>query len=216
MRKIGLKGGFTIIEVVVVFLLILGVTFLILPKSLNTTRQARLISKWTEKYSQLEYMFSVIRAQNDITMEKSLTKAQNNEDRKKIVLETIKPYLRITSEVQSPLYIQHYMNKELVQSPDKYYFSDFYNTESNDIVGLKWVNADCKDEDVCAVMSFDINGLEPPNTWGYDIFGINLLKDKIEPLGKNVESETLKNDCSKYGFGTYCSYYYLIGGEFDN
>ena len=210
------KNGFTIIEVVVVFLLILGVTFLILPKSLNNTKQARFISKWTEKYSQLEYMFSVIKAQKVDEIKKDFIKAQNNNDRKNILLETIKPYLRITSEVNSLYYKQHYMSKELVQSTDKYYFVNFYKTDSNEIIGLKWIKSNCKNDEVCAIISFDINGLDSPNTWGYDIYGINLLNNKIEPLGKNVESDTLKNDCSKHGFGIYCSYYYLIGGAFDN
>lgn len=210
-----MRNGFTIIEVVIVFLLILGVTFFILPRSLDNTRQAKFISEWTEKYSELDYTFSVIRAQKDGDIREEFTKAQNNEDRKRIVLEVIKPYLRITSEVKSSKYRPRYMNRHFVGSGDKYYFNDFYHASGNEIVGLKWLRDDCRAGEVCAIMSFDVNGEKPPNAWGYDIFGINVFKDKIEPIGKNIDSNILKKDCSRHGYGTYCSNYYLIGGEFD-
>lgn len=208
------KDGFTIIEVVVVFLLILGVTFLILPSSLDSTRQAKFISKWNDKYSELVYMFSVIKAQSDSEIQHKLQGAKNDDDRKNIMLDTVKPYLRITGEEPSN-YKQRYMNKTLVLKEDKYYFNNFYLTSSGEIVGLKWVKPDCKGEDVCAVMDFDVNGADSPNAWGRDVFGINVFKDKIEPIGKNTDPDDLKNNCSKRGFGTDCSYYYLIGGKFD-
>lgn len=210
------KNGFTIIEVVVVFLLMLGVTFFILPRSLDSTRQATLISSWTQKYSQLQYMFSVITAQHECEINNDLKKAQTNHDRQQIVLSSIKPYLRITTELQSGDYKPRYMNKSLVRDGDTYYFPSFYKTDGDEIIGLKWINADCTNGEVCAVMAFDVNGLEPPNRWGYDLFAINLFKNRIEPLGKKADSDELRHNCSKFGFGTYCSYYYLIGGEFEN
>ncbi|MFA7659147.1 MAG: type II secretion system protein [Candidatus Gastranaerophilaceae bacterium] len=208
------RTGFTIIEVVVVFLLMLGVAFFVLPRSLNNTKQARLISKWTEKYSELEYMFSVIKAQSDSEIEKKFQTAQNDDDRKQIILETVKPYLRITSEpVQD--YKQYYMNDVIVERSGRYHFDNFYLTSSNEIVGLKWLNKSCKNGGICGVMAFDVNGKDAPNIWGQDVFGINILREGIEPLGKGIAPDVLKNDCSKHGLGIYCSYYYLIGGKFD-
>lgn len=209
------KAGFTIIEVVVVFLLILGVTFFILPMSLDNTRQARFISKWSEKYSQLEYMFSVIKAQKDSEIQQDFDSAQSNDDRRKIILEKIKPYLRITSEVSSGTYHQYYMDGNVVEDTSLYYFKDFYLTDADEVIGLKWIKEDCTDGEACGIMSFDVNGINPPNTWGYDVYGINIMKDKIEPIGKNIDQDTLKKNCSKKGYGFYCSYYYLIGGKFD-
>lgn len=194
------KAGFTIIEVVTVFLLILGVTFLILPKKLESTKQARFICKWSKTYIELQYMFSVIYTQKDSKIQEKI--------------ETIKPYLRITSEVKIP-YKQHYMNGNEVSSTDTYYFNKFYFTNLKDIIGLKLINPNCKNKEVCSIMVLDINGIESPNKWGYDIFGINVLKNGIEPLGKDLDDDSLKRDCSKHGFGLSCSYYYLIGGKFD-
>lgn len=209
------KRGFTIIEVVVVFLIILGFAFFIIPKSMENTKQARLISKWIEKYSDLEYMFSVIKAQEDSKLKEDFAKAQDNDQMNQVLLDVIKPYLRITSQLNSPDYQQFYMNQSKVREGDGYYFKNLYLTSSNEIVGLKWDKKDCQGDDVCAVLSFDLNGVALPNSWGYDIFGINILKNKIEPIGKQADSTTLKANCSKHGFGVYCSYYYLIGGKFD-
>jgi len=207
------KNGFTIVEVVVVFLLILGITFLVLPASLDTTKQARFISKWTEKYSDLLYMFSVIQAQGDVV--NKIKSVDGKDAKSKVVIDIIKPYMRLTTKVDSS-YVQHYMNHDVViKKGDKYSFDNFYNTAFNEIVGFKLINPNCKSKELCALLSVDVNGAERPNTFGYDIFVINILKNSIEPSGKEVEAEVMKNDCSKYGFGIYCSYYYLIGGRFD-
>lgn len=209
------KNGFTIIEVIAVFLLILGVTFFILPMSLDNTKQARLISKWTEVYSEMEYMFSVIKAQTDGYLEEQFKRAPDNKGRTELLLGVVRPYLRIKSGVATSDYSQSYMNKTPVRENDRYYFDNFYYTSSDQIVGLKWFTKNCKDETVCGVIAMDVNGITPPNTWGKDVFGINILKSSIEPIGKNMDQDVLKNDCSAYGNGIYCSYYYLIGGKFD-
>ncbi len=208
------RSGFTIIEVVIVFLLILGVTFLILPMSLDNTKHAKMISKWSEKYSEIEYMFSVIRAQEEEKLSNKFSAVSSDEAKKQMVLDTISPFLRITSRM--PLdYSQHYMSGMPVMMGDQYYFDVFYKTEANEAVGVKWVMPKCVQGSICAIMSLDINGEDKPNTWGYDVYGINLYKNKIEPVGKGIQQTILKNNCSKRGTGVYCSYYYLIGGKFD-
>lgn len=208
------KRGFTIIEVVVVFLLMLGVVFLVLPKSLDSTRQARFISKWSTKFSELEYMFSVIKAQKDGEIEEKFLKTQNYSDKEKIIVDTLKPYLRITSEVNT-VYNPLFMDKTFATPGTEYYFDKYYFTSSNEIIGIKLINPDCKDNEVCTIISIDLNGSEPPNTWGYDVYGVNVFPNKIEPFGKGVEPDILRKNCSRLGSGLYCSYYYLIGGKFD-
>jgi len=208
------KKGFTIIEIVVVFLLMLGVIFLVYPRSVDSTREAKLISKWSEKSSELEYMFSVIKAQKDGAIEEQFLKTQSDDKKNKIMINAIKPYLRITSELNT-VYIPGFMDKTVIPSDSKYHFSRYYLTSSNEIVGLKFINSDCKGKDVCFIMSFDMNGVKPPNTWGYDIFGIDVFRDKIAPFGKEINSDILKQNCSRDGSGVYCSYYYLIGGKFE-
>lgn len=210
------KNGFTIIEVCAVFLLILGVTFFVLPLSLDNTKQANYISRWKDIYADAEYMFSVINAQNKEELEAKI--ANNNDDdnkKTKIIFDMIRPYMRTTTLVDEKTYEPRYMNKNKIYPDDRYYLKTFYHTDTSKIVGLKWFGDKCDEETICGLAIFDVNGTAPPNQWGKDIFGINILKGKIEPIGKNVSANMLKNDCSDFGHGIYCSYYYLIGGQFD-
>lgn len=207
------KNGFTIIEVSVVFLLILGVTFMVIPRTLNNTRQAKSISKWAQTYSEIEYMFSAIKAQQDgevVQKNDGLKKGSE----KKILLDIVKPYLRVTSKVKSK-YKPRYMNKKEITKDSPHYFDTFYNTSLKEILGIKWVNNHCEMNQLCAIMSLDVNGIAPPNMWGYDIYGVNIYKERIEPIGRDLLPEVSKFDCSKHGSGVSCSYYYLIGGRFD-
>ena len=67
------------------------------------------------------------------------------------------------------------------------------------------------------MMLFDINGIDKPNTWGEDIFAVKVFKDRIEPVGNEFSNNKImiKRDCSKYGLGIACSYYYNVyGGSF--
>ncbi len=208
------KNGFTIVEIVVVFFLMLGVLFLVYPKSVDSSRQAKLISKWSQKVSELDYMFSVYRAQKDGDFDVKLSQAQSEEAKNKVLEDIIRPYLRITSKLQT-VYAPMFMDKSVIPTDSKYYFNHYYLTSTNEIVGFKFINQNCKEKDVCFIMSFDINGTNPPNLWGYDIYGIDVYNDKIAPFGKEVNQQMLKQNCSRLGSGVYCSYYYLIGGKFE-
>lgn len=209
------KRGFTIIEVVAVFLLILGVTFFIVPLTMDDTIQAQYISKWKEVYSDTKYMFSVIKAQSGNAIQERLANAKNNETRSAIILDEIRPYLRIKSGVDNSKYQPVYMDGAPILNDEKYFLDNFYNTESGKIVGTKWLTEKCENGRVCGLVVFDINGIELPNVWGKDIFGIHILKNDIQPIGQGTSTDSLKKDCSQLGHGLYCSYYYLIGGHFD-
>ena len=55
------KRHYLKLEYSIVLFVILGLLLLVMPFSVENTRQAGFISKWNEKYNRVEYMFSVIR-----------------------------------------------------------------------------------------------------------------------------------------------------------
>ena len=201
---------------IIALFIILGVLLLIMPLSIENTRQANFISKWNERFNRVEYMFSVINAHVSDDMIKSMNKAKTPEERELILLAIVKPYLRIgTYNIQLKHYKPRYMNGLRVYEGQRYYFDDFYFAENNTIVGIKDLKNE-KSDDVLFIMMFDMNGLLPPNRWGKDIFGINIYDGgKIEPFGLDYDMDSLKQDCSESGSGISCSYYYKIGGGFD-
>jgi hypothetical protein len=205
------------VEHTIVLFVIIGIALLLMPFSLTNTRQANFISKWNERYNKADYMFQVIRAHitNDII--KSFENAKDSDERTKLILQLIKPYMRVNTEKSVPRqYRPKYMNKAQPFKGQLYYFDEFYFTENNGIGGIKDIVTSISDNNPDFMLMFDINGLLPPNRWGKDIFGVNIYHDdKIEPLGYGMSMDELKKDCSNTGTGVSCSYYYKIGGGFE-
>lgn len=206
------KKHYLKLEYSIVLFVIFGILLLLTPFSIKNSRQAGFISKWNEKFNRVEYMFNVINAHISDDIIKSMNKAKTPEERENILLALVKPYLRINTETRPKHYRPKYKNGARIYKGQTYYFDDFYFAENNTIVGIK----DIKNEGgAFFIMMFDINGILPPNRWGKDIFGVNIYDGgKIEPFGQNLSMKELKKDCIETGIS--CSYYYKIGGGFDD
>lgn len=213
-----IKKNFWKLEYSITLFVLLGVFMLLVPIKFENYFQAGLISKWNDKYNKVSYMFTVINAQATDAILKSFADAKTAEQREKLLLQLIKPYLRIQySEKLSKRYKPKYMNGSRVHKNDIYKFNELYFSDNGrQIVGIK----DIVKRDASLpwfMMMFDINGILPPNTWGKDIFGIYIYNEgKIQPFGYGEQMENLVKDCSQDGTGVYCSYYYRIGGEFND
>ncbi len=211
-----MKKHFWKIEYSLTIFVIFGVILLLFPSSFISSKEASYIAKWNDTYNKVDYTFSAISAQADVNIIKSFHKAKSNQDREQLLLKLVKPYLRINSEDEiDENYDQYYMNGIKVTPNNLYYFDKLYNTKGGTVVGIK----DIKDDDIYHpgfIMMFDMNGKKGPNTWGKDIYGINIFTDgKITPIGAGWDINNLKSDCSTSGSGVSCSHYYRIGGEFN-
>ncbi len=204
------------LEYSVALFVMLGVLLLIMPVSFESSRQANFISKWNEKYNRLEYMYSVINAHITDDIIKSFDKAKDAQERENLLLALVKPYLRIdTYNTPSKHYHPKYINGTRIGKGQKFYFDDFYYAENNTVVGIKDIKSETS-SDAMFIMMFDVNGVMPPNRWGKDIFGVSIFDGGvIKPFGADESMEYLKKDCSENGTGISCSYYYIIGGGFD-
>ena len=96
---------------------------------------------------------------------------------------------------------------------EDYKFDKFNLTYQNAVIAYKFFDA--PNDKVIGRVMYDVNGKTGPNTWGKDVFGLNIYEDKLEPFGKEQSFTKQKQDCSGKGTGVYCSNYYLIGGNFD-
>lgn len=207
------KKRYLKLEYSIFLFVIFGILLLVMPVSFENTRQAGFISKWNEKFNRVEYMFSVINAHVTDDILKSMNKAKTHEEREAILLALVKPYLRINTDSRPKHYRPKYINGSRVYKGQTYFFDDFYFAENNSIVGIKDIKSE-KADDALFIMMFDINGILPPNRWGKDIYGVSIYDGgKIEPFGFDLDMKELKKDCFETGIS--CSYYYKIGGGFD-
>ena len=212
-----MKKRFWKIEYSLTIIIIFATILMFIPTQFMTSKEATYISKWNDTYHKMEYIFSAINAQVDTEIITSFKRAKTNHDREELMKNLAKPYLRITEDdVLKKRYTAHFMNGSKIHKNNDYHIEKFYLTKNGKIMGIK----DIKDDDnvfhPAFIMAFDMNGLRGPNTWGKDIFGINIFADgKITPIGYGWDIEELKKDCSELGTGVSCSYYYRIGGDFN-
>ena len=211
-----LKKNFWKTEYSVTLLALFTAVLLFMPISIRNTSQAIYISKWNEWYNRIDYMFSVINTHISDDIIKSFDKAKTSAEKEMIILALIKPYLRVDMDKRPPKrYKPRYMNNSRVFKGQLYYFDEFYFADSNSIVGIKDLK-NTKIGEPMFEMMIDINGLIPPNRWGKDVFGINIYEDgRIEAFGNDLDMDDLRKDCSLMGSGVSCSYYYKIGGGFE-
>ena len=160
-------------------------------------------------------MFDVIDTHESDEILKSFKRAKNAEEREAILLNLIQPYLRLTKTKLPRRYNPKFMNGERISLTDRYYFEDMYVSDNGMIVGIKDIDSPDERAPKFRIM-MDINGKLPPNIWGKDIFGVNIFSNGVEAFGSNLPMEKLKLDCSELGTGVGCSYYYKIGGGFDD
>lgn len=208
------KKSFWKLEYTITLFVIFTVVLLLMPLSWESTVQANFISRWNDKYSRLEYMFKVISAHETDEILKSFKRADNPQEREQILISLVQPYFRIHKEKMPKHYKTKFMNKTKVSKKSRYYFEDIYFSDNGMIVGIKDLSREDPKEPMFMIM-FDINGVLPPNTWGKDLYGVNIYQTSLSPFGENLNMDELRTDCSPTGTGVGCSYYYKIGGGFD-
>lgn len=195
-----------------IFAIFAGLLFMI-PTSFSS-KNAVYISRWNSEYNKIEYMFTAMVTQAESDIVKNIKNSKNDSEREKYMSQLIKPYLRLKEPLKKRKYQQHYLNGRLISKKEPLYFDSLYNTEDGLIVGIK--NATEKGQNLPVfLMMIDTNGYKKPNTWGKDIFGLNIYRDgNVNAIGYGWDIEKLRKDCSISGSGLSCSYFYRIGGEF--
>lgn len=90
-------------------------------------------------------------------------------------------------------------------------------------LALELGNASCTDttgiySNNCGWITVDVNGINPPNTWGRDIYVFQVYSDALRPCTpiRSAPSWLNYDDCTKSGTGWTCSSKYLNGKTADN
>lgn len=209
-----MKKHFWKIEYSLTIMVLFTILLFKIPTSF-ASKNAIYISKWNEEYNKIDYMITAMSAQAESDIVKGIKEATTNETREHLMMLLVKPYLRLTEDDNiKKKYAQHFLNGKMVNKNSFWYFKNLYQTEAGLIVGIKDIN-NSDNQTPAFMLLVDMNGIKKPNTWGKDIFGVDIYSDgKVRPLGYGWEADKLKKDCSNNGLGISCSHFYRIGGEF--
>lgn len=197
MKKSNLKDGFTLVEVVILFIIFLTVAVLVVPLSVDDAVTAKNKAKWQHVQSGFS------------TIPISMLNSDNYKKNKKIAIEDfIASIIKIHPLQNVVNYKIKYLNGD---SPEEMYtFPEIYNTDSGATIAFKWLNSSTfEEDDILGLIMYDVNGKRGPNVWGKDIFGFNVYSNRVEPFGKNQDTLTIDADTSRQGRGLYNSYAYL-------
>lgn len=189
-----MKDGFTLVEVIILFVIFLTVAVLVVPLSVEDAVTAKNTAKWQHVQSGF--------ASIPITM----TSSERYKKTKQISVEDFIGALIKVHPLQNVIsYKIKYLNGD---TPDEMYtFPEIYNTDSGATIAFKWLKTNSTGEDdMLGLIMYDVNGKHGPNVWGKDIFGFNVYANKVEPFGKNQDPLAIEADISRQGRGLYNSY----------
>ena len=210
------RTGFNLVEITIVVSLLFTTILLCLPAIFNNTKEAKIVSSWKAVYGETKSNFEIfyLNEQDGIEILCSGNK-HNIEDS---MFEIVAPYLNSNlKDGQEDLkgYSFKFYNGAQIPAKSKYFVRKFAYQENGDIVGFRWLSCHCGEVEPCATIVFDVNGKNPPNRLGKDVFGMFLYRSKLEALGYDASNDELEKDCNpKSGNGASCSEYYLRGGKF--
>lgn len=190
-----MKDGFTLTEVIILFIIFLTVAVLVIPLSVDDAMTVKNVHKWKSVQSG----FSSI----PINM-------MNSQSYKESGVVSLEHFITALIKIHPLRNVTNYKIKYLNgETPEEHYtFKEIYNTNNGATIAFKWFDdKKSRGEDkIEGILMYDVNGKRGPNTWGKDVFGFNIYANKIEPLGKNQDPITIESDCSRQGTGVYCSY----------
>ena len=191
-----MKKAFTIIEISILAAILFIVGCLVIPFSIDDTRQASHVVEWRALQDRLHHAY---------TATKIYGVADNNE---------IETYIMQSISDDEYKKIEPYKIKYMNGRPANGVgnFQNVYEIGTDNVIGFKWNDAVI--DNIKGLMFYDINGKTGPNRWGKDVFGVVIYGNKIEALCSKKPHQEIIDDCSKTGTGCCCSYYYLVGGNF--
>ena len=204
------KQAFTLVEIIVVISIVVLTAIILIPNIIDDNKKLHTISQWKHTYKNIEYVFSAIKAQTTETDKVAIEKTRTNDEREVVLCDLLNPYFRMQSVVAPKTYKTYFMDGSFVNEKSEYYVKNLHTTNSGMVIGVKWllVPSQAQNSLPIAMITIDLNGLKKPNKWGYDIFGVNIFVDRIEPLGEEYDEMLIKSDCSKKGKGISCAAYY--------
>lgn len=207
--------AFTLAEVLIALLIIGVVASLTIPGIMQNTQEAEYKIAWKKIYSDLDQATTMILMNIGTDFNNYFSDEVDIKDQ----------YIK---------YLKNLAEYDNNYEADDYWIKANPKWLSGEILGADWVGGsvlilnngavllfqmqndskDCKktswwgDLPKCGIIWVDVNGARPPNTWGTDIYGIQIHAKGIRPMGAQGDGGN-ESSCSNTRDGIGCSAKYL-------
>lgn len=194
------KSGFTLSEVLITLAIIGVVAALTLPILIQNIQQKILISRWKKAYADINQAFELVKSQDEFDKYYNCQENYCFQNVSKLILDK---YIAKTGNIgaQATADIAEYktiLGDTFITSPT---FHAAYNV--NDMTFYTWSFFYHS-----ATIYVDVNGAKnKPNILGKDLFALEIVNDKIEPIGKTAAGDFCKGFGEYIGYGVQSIYY---------
>ncbi|MBR6099100.1 type II secretion system protein [bacterium] len=208
------KAAFTLAEVLITLGIIGVVAALTLPTLIQNYHDKATITKLKKMYSTLQQAYLMNKALDEIKL--GNTQAHNAEAAQEIAAVFV-PYLHISKDcgTDKPGCVNSGTYKYLSGSNATNYNyggTAAYRVLLNDgsCIWFRRVNPS-----LLSAIFYDVNGENPPNMWGKDLFEFVVVNDRVLPTGIEGTERLFDTDCNPNGQGIGCAAWVLQQENFE-
>ncbi|MBP3925049.1 type II secretion system protein [bacterium] len=214
-ERVNSKAAFTLAEVLITLGIIGVVAAMTLPSLIQKHQERVTVNKVKKFYSVMSQAQLLAIKDHGYLDEWDVPDGTTKESAEKF-MSYLKPYLKIARDCGTSAGCLEYSQttvKYLNGTPRNLNYdtnNKYYKLILNDgtymwlrtVTGAYCANPESKES--CATVWIDVNGKNPPNTIGRDIFNFGINKNNVRPTGNN-------GDCRLNGAGWSCAEYVLQG-----
>ena len=216
-NKFGMTFGFTLAEVLITLGIIGVVAAMTLPTLIQNHEEKATVSKLKKMYSTLQNAYNLYLAEDN-----PMVVPEFNGTGAKTVASWFLPQLNVakdcgTTNDDSCIYSGIYKYKK--GSDFKRYSSySYYIIVLNDgsTIWFRAAGGSSSESNTLGVIFYDVNGKNPPNQWGYDLFAFEIQHEpnRIVPFGVSDGSYTFNTSCAPANSSGYgCAYWVIQQGN---
>jgi prepilin-type N-terminal cleavage/methylation domain-containing protein len=206
--------AFTLAEVLITLGIIGVVAAMTLPALIQTHNEKATVSKLKKMYSVLQNAYNLYLSEDN-----PVVAVSDNEEGATTVASWFLPYLNVAKDCgttnEAGCISGTYKLKKGSSAADYSTDSKYYKVILND-GSVIWFKGNPRVGNHLGEIHYDVNGINPPNQWGYDLFAFEIQNEpnRIVPFGVSDGCRPFNENCAAANSNGYgCAYWVIQQGN---